>query len=425
MAERRKPRKRNAGPARESKRLSLLDLPPALEPPTKPAYAVPPPKPEKRTTLLPSAAEPVGDVSLASLARAARRSSGPPEPLPARRAPVSTRSPSSRPPAELAAAAPPAFVAPAPVVAPHAPEIAPLATPEPVAVSRAVSSPPALQSVAPPVMPTEPSPPPNFASSLPPPVQMPSEPPRPRAERRGGAWLRTFGVIVLSASVGAFVSSTMWGVKSELLEARLRDTTSDDGRAAFAASTATCAPVATAPVEPKTAVVPAAALAATVPASEAPRIAFDALPLQSGKRREVVPETISLDAPVSEPVSRAAPDAPRASRRAARETSSRSNRERRSASPPPAPAALPVAPSRAAVSQAVGRAASAAASCDTSPNDGKVAVTFAPSGAVQSVSLVKGFGDASVNGCVLRAFGRARVPAFSGEPVVVRKSVAW
>jgi hypothetical protein len=41
------------------------------------------------------------------------------------------------------------------------------------------------------------------------------------------------------------------------------------------------------------------------------------------------------------------------------------------------------------------------------------------------VSLVKGFGDAAVNGCVLRAFGRARVPAFSGDPVAVRKTIAW
>jgi outer membrane biosynthesis protein TonB len=71
------------------------------------------------------------------------------------------------------------------------------------------------------------------------------------------------------------------------------------------------------------------------------------------------------------------------------------------------------------------RAASAATSCDTSPQDGKVTVTFAPSGNVQSVSLVKGFGDAAVNACVLRAFGRARIPEFSGEPVQVRKSVAW
>jgi hypothetical protein len=86
---------------------------------------------------------------------------------------------------------------------------------------------------------------------------------------------------------------------------------------------------------------------------------------------------------------------------------------------------LPAQPSRATISQAIGRAAHAATSCDGGRNDGKVTVTFAPSGAVKSVSLVKGFGDAAINGCVLQAFGRARVPAFSGDPVVVRKSVAW
>jgi hypothetical protein len=430
MAERRKPRKRNAGPAREPKRLSLLDLPPALEPrvepPTQVAHAAPPPK---RTTLLPAAAESMDDVSLASLARAARRSSGPPEPLPTRRA-APTRSRGSLPPEA------PVAIAPQSIAAHHVVESEKLVA-ESAASARGVSSPPAAlsvappatHSVAPPALRTEPSPALNLASTLPPPVQMPSEPPRVHIARGGAAWFRTLGVIVLSASVGALVSSTIWGVKSELLEAKHRDAASEETRTATAAPAASCAPATAGAMEPKSAPahVRAAVATATGPATEAPRIAFDALPLQSDKRREVTPERISLDALASEPVSRAGTETPRASRRASRDAAPRSNRERRSASPAPAPAPaeLPVAPSRDAVSQAVGRAASAAATCDSGPNDGKVAVTFAPSGAVQSVSLVKGFGDASVNGCVLRAFGRARVPAFSGEPVVARKSLAW
>ncbi|HEX6271605.1 MAG TPA: hypothetical protein VFZ53_01125 [Polyangiaceae bacterium] len=428
MAERRKPRKRNAGPARESKRLSLLDLPPALEPrgepPTNPAYAAPPPE---RATLLPAAAAPMEDVSLASLARAARRSSGPPEPLVTRRAPAEARAKTTLPPAEGSAELPPAVVAQARAAARQAAESTKLTAPEPAPLPRIVPfahsvPPPAVHSIAPPPLRTEPSPPPNLASTLPPPVQMPSEPPRVHVAR-GGAWFRSLGVIVLSASVGALVSSALWGVKSELLDAKHREATSDENRTMNAASTGSCAPAGPAVNEPKT-TLPLVQAAIATP-SEAPRIAFDSLPLQSGKRREVTAERISLDAPAGESVSRAATETPRASRRASRESAPRSNRERRNAPPEPVPAALPEAPSRAAVTQAVERAASAATACDSGPNDGKVAVTFSPSGAVQSVSLVKGFGDASINGCVLRAFGRARVPAFSGEPVVVRKSLAW
>jgi hypothetical protein len=100
---------------------------------------------------------------------------------------------------------------------------------------------------------------------------------------------------------------------------------------------------------------------------------------------------------------------------------------KRSVAPPapPPPRELPAQPSRTEITNAVRRAASGAMSCDSGPQDGTVTVTFAPSGAVQSVSLVKGFGDATLNACVLRAFGRARVPAISGEPVKVRKTVAW
>jgi hypothetical protein len=52
-------------------------------------------------------------------------------------------------------------------------------------------------------------------------------------------------------------------------------------------------------------------------------------------------------------------------------------------------------------------------------------VTFAPSGNVQSVRLIEPFSDSSVNGCVLRALGRARVPAFTGDAVEVHKSLKW
>jgi len=240
------------------------------------------------------------------------------------------------------------------------------------------------------------------------------------------------GVIVLSASVGAVVSSAIWGVKSELSEAAANRATNTDitraSGAVLAENCATSAPLA----ETKPAISTAiggesATLEAGASTAEAPRISIEALPVEQSRRRGVTAQLVSLDTPSSthesSHESELRPASHRASRQAEASPRARNNPNRAPSPPPEHP--LPAQPSRAAVTQAVARAASAAASCDGGPHDGKVAVTFAPSGAVQSVSLVKGFDDAAVNGCVLRAFGRARVPAFSGEPVQVKKSVVW
>jgi hypothetical protein len=82
-------------------------------------------------------------------------------------------------------------------------------------------------------------------------------------------------------------------------------------------------------------------------------------------------------------------------------------------------------PDRRAISQAVSRAASAATSCADGPQSGRVTLIFAPSGNVQSVQLVQGFGESSINSCVLRAMGRAHVRSFSGEAVTVQKTISW
>jgi hypothetical protein len=94
------------------------------------------------------------------------------------------------------------------------------------------------------------------------------------------------------------------------------------------------------------------------------------------------------------------------------------------AEPPPPPAPTK-GPDKAVIAKAVARAASAATSCDSGPRNGRALITFAPSGNVQSVSLVESFGDQAVNGCVLRALGRAHVPPFAGGPVEVRKGLSW
>jgi hypothetical protein len=90
--------------------------------------------------------------------------------------------------------------------------------------------------------------------------------------------------------------------------------------------------------------------------------------------------------------------------------------------PPPTPTA---GPDKAAIAKAVNRAAASAATCDAGPQSGRAQITFAPSGNVASVSLIQPFSDNAVNGCVLRALGRAHVPPFTGNPVSVRKGLSW
>lgn len=99
--------------------------------------------------------------------------------------------------------------------------------------------------------------------------------------------------------------------------------------------------------------------------------------------------------------------------------------DKAAAAPPPPPPVPTKGPDRAAIAKAVGRASGAAMSCDSGPRQGRAVITFAPSGNVQSVGLVESFGDNAVNGCVLRALGRAHVPPFVGGPIEVRKGLSW
>jgi hypothetical protein len=253
---------------------------------------------------------------------------------------------------------------------------------------------------------------------------MPSEPPRRRGYGEGNPWLRTLGVIVLSASVGAIVASLVWDAKSSLGSLARSAPSLEDTRAAATPIAPACTTAT--PSEPNAfrKTQPETASANRSSTHETQPVSIEALPAQADRRGARGVELVSL-AEVPAVRREQASTEPRArTGRSGLDTESTRSESRRDR-PASAPAALPVQPSRAALIQAVGRAASAAMGCDSGPQDGKVTVTFAPSGAVQSVSLVKGFGDATVNGCVLRAFGRARVPAFSGEPVQVRKSIVW
>jgi hypothetical protein len=89
------------------------------------------------------------------------------------------------------------------------------------------------------------------------------------------------------------------------------------------------------------------------------------------------------------------------------------------------PAKATSGPDLKAIAKAVSAAARSASSCGDSPQSGKVALTFSPSGSVRSVQMEEAFAERDVGSCVLRAMGRAKVAAFTGDPVMVRKSVTW
>lgn len=91
-----------------------------------------------------------------------------------------------------------------------------------------------------------------------------------------------------------------------------------------------------------------------------------------------------------------------------------------------APASGAGAFSRDAAAQALAVAASQTSICkkpDGPTGQGKVQVTFAPSGRATTANIVSGpFGGTAVGGCVSGVFKRAKVPAFSGDSVTVSKS---
>lgn len=78
-----------------------------------------------------------------------------------------------------------------------------------------------------------------------------------------------------------------------------------------------------------------------------------------------------------------------------------------------------------AAARALGGAVGRAAHCvePGSSVTASVHLTFAPSGTAQNVSLGSTLPNARAERCVMKALRRARVPAFSGEPVTVKKTI--
>jgi hypothetical protein len=82
---------------------------------------------------------------------------------------------------------------------------------------------------------------------------------------------------------------------------------------------------------------------------------------------------------------------------------------------------------QAAAKAALGAAAAQASTCrkgDDPPGNAEVMITFAPSGRVTSANVAGGpFAGTATGGCVASTLRRAKVPAFSGNHVTVRKVV--
>ncbi|HTQ02362.1 MAG TPA: hypothetical protein VMI54_00845 [Polyangiaceae bacterium] len=284
-------------------------------------------------------------------------------------------------------------------------------------------------------------------------------------------WRPMLVTAAMSATIGAIVSVGMWAVRSPA--------SSEKARAEVPAATATTtsSPAAAntigpCPIPTSASLSSSSSLSSSQSSSSSAshanssglhEVSLEALPVETTSPRAAAVVTPVLRAPAPaapariahldltehtpkhaaapEPP-RAAPERPAAPERAAPVESEKPSKHGRkakaeasdaadneaalAAAGAPEPAPTPTAgPDRAAIAKAVGRAAAAASSCEASPQSGRAQITFAPSGNVASVQLLEPFSDNAVNGCVLRALGRAHVPPFAGEPVIVRKGLSW
>lgn len=83
----------------------------------------------------------------------------------------------------------------------------------------------------------------------------------------------------------------------------------------------------------------------------------------------------------------------------------------------------PSRPSRAELSSALSRVAGAASGCGERGGPVRVMMTFAPSGVARSIQVSGAGLPAQTRSCIFGAASRARVPAFSGDPVTVSKTL--
>jgi hypothetical protein len=292
-------------------------------------------------------------------------------------------------------------------------------------------------------------------STLPPPVALATVPPPPPPSPPQGIWRPMLATAALSATIGAIVSVGMWAVRSpaEASKPVMAATLAPLKAEPTAVNTVGPCPIPSTPSNSTT--TSSTSLTSVSSMSQGPvphEVSLEALPVETRSSRAATNAAPVLRAPVAPPpraaravvseravATRAAAAEPARPARAESDHASRhphkaaevaaasdDDDDAPAAAPPPSPPPAPTAgPDRTAIARAVGRAASAASSCETGPQSGRAQITFAPSGNVQSVQLIQPFSDNAVNGCVLRALGRAHVPPFAGEPVIVRKALSW
>lgn len=254
----------------------------------------------------------------------------------------------------------------------------------------------------------------QLPASIPPPVAIEV---RPRPQRSVGTkalWLGAAALVALSASNGALVSALLWSLRHDASQTAAASA-GPTGVAKSGASAAQAEECAAPNDNAATRVGARSGSAAATPVS------VDQLPLMGASKRA---STAGSESQASEPTRALASTASGArSRRSARVVLAEEPRRAAGGSATPTGSGGPL--DRKALARAVARAASGATSCGAGPEKGRVSLTFAPSGSVQGVQLIKSFGEPGINSCVLRAMGRARVAAFSGDAVTVHKTLSW
>jgi len=180
-----------------------------------------------------------------------------------------------------------------------------------------------------------------------------------------------------------------------------------DDRPSFSAA-AMMTPAAATPAP--TACEPAATPTHAAEKSGIPTVAVADLPLASrGSTASASHETSS--ASVSHTLSSAS--APQAVSRAARSAPAAA----------PEPVALPTAPSRADLLAAMAQVSRASSGCGERGGPVRVVMSFASSGVARSIQVSGSDLPASTRSCIISAASRARVGAFSGDPVTVSKAL--
>lgn len=301
-------------------------------------------------------------------------------------------------------------------------------------------------------------------SAPPPPVALATVPPPPPPAPPSAVWRPMLATAALSATIGAIVSVGIWAVRTPAVESKSAAAATRETIKSEPAATNTIGPCPIPAATSNSTASNGSSSSSTLSSSSSSgsmashaqsfspvphEVSLDALPVETrGAHAAPPPAAPVLRAPVAPAVRSvhvSTPERSVATRSAVAEPERPSRHSRKAAAaaaaaaqdsddeedapapapPPDLPPAPTAGPNKAAIAKAVNRAASAASSCEASPQSGRAQITFAPSGNVQSVQLLQPFSDNSVNGCVLRALGRAHVPPFAGEPVIVRKALSW